>query len=175
MDLIVLYGPPAVGKLTVGRELSTLTGYPLFHNHLVVDAVTAVFPFGTVEFRELREQLWLAVMGRAAAEGVPGLIFTFAPDRTVSDGFIPTLTSLVAKERGRTIFVELTCAEPEAERRVQNPSRGEFGKLRSLALYRNARDSGAFVYPAMPGAGPAIDTGMLSPLEAATEVAARLG
>ena len=76
MELIVLHGPPAVSKLTVAREASALTGFPLFHNHLVVDTVTAVFPFGTLEFRELRDQLWLAVMGRAAAEGMPGLIFT---------------------------------------------------------------------------------------------------
>jgi hypothetical protein len=164
-----------VGKLTVGRELTTLTGYPLFHNHLVVDAITAVFPFGTLEFRELREQMWLAVMGRAAIEGVPGLIFTFTPERSVSDGFIPALTALVTKERGRMIFVELTCAEPEIERRMQNQSRAEFGKIRSLAIYRNARESGTFAYRTLPGDGPAIDTGMLNPLEAETEVVERLG
>ena len=44
MELIVLHGPPAVGKLTVGREASALTGFPLFHNHLVVDTVTAGSP-----------------------------------------------------------------------------------------------------------------------------------
>jgi hypothetical protein len=27
--------------------LATLTGYRLFHNHLVVDALTAVFGFGS--------------------------------------------------------------------------------------------------------------------------------
>jgi tRNA uridine 5-carbamoylmethylation protein Kti12 len=32
MKLIFLYGPPAVGKLTVAQELVTLTGYKLFHN-----------------------------------------------------------------------------------------------------------------------------------------------
>jgi shikimate kinase len=31
MKLIVLHGPPGVGKLTVGRELAGLTGYALFH------------------------------------------------------------------------------------------------------------------------------------------------
>ena len=57
MALMVLDEPPVVGKLTVGREASALTGFPLFDNHLVVDVVTAVFPFGMLEFRELREQL----------------------------------------------------------------------------------------------------------------------
>jgi hypothetical protein len=60
MKLLFLYGPVASGKLTIARELATLTGFALFHNHLVVDAVAAVFPFGSERFVKLREQFWLA-------------------------------------------------------------------------------------------------------------------
>jgi replication-associated recombination protein RarA len=45
MKLLFLYGPPAVGKLTVAREVSALTGYRLFHNHLTVNLTLAVFDF----------------------------------------------------------------------------------------------------------------------------------
>ena len=45
MRLVVLYGPPGVGKLTVGGELATLTGFRLFHNHLTVNLATAIFPW----------------------------------------------------------------------------------------------------------------------------------
>ncbi|MDV3459172.1 hypothetical protein RZN05_19400 [Sphingomonas sp. HF-S4] len=48
----VLYGPPAAGKRTIARVIAEL---PLFHNHLVVDAVAAIFPFGAPEFVRLRE------------------------------------------------------------------------------------------------------------------------
>ena len=41
MQFVVLYGRPAVGKLTVARELSALTGYAVFDNHLVVDVALA--------------------------------------------------------------------------------------------------------------------------------------
>ena len=34
MKHLFLYGAPAVGKLTVAKELADLTGYKLFHNHL---------------------------------------------------------------------------------------------------------------------------------------------
>ena len=37
MKLIFIYGLPATGKLTVAVELAAMTGYKLFHNHLVVD------------------------------------------------------------------------------------------------------------------------------------------
>ena len=46
MRLVVLYGPPGVGKLTVGTELSELTGFKLFHNHLTVNLVTSVIHSG---------------------------------------------------------------------------------------------------------------------------------
>jgi len=36
--LVFIVGPPAVGKMTVGRELSSLTGFPFFHNHLTIEA-----------------------------------------------------------------------------------------------------------------------------------------
>ena len=48
------------------RELAHITGFRLFHNHLIVDALTAVFDFGTEPFIELREQVWLAVFREAA-------------------------------------------------------------------------------------------------------------
>jgi len=31
MKLVIIFGPPAVGKMTVGRALSRLTGLKLFH------------------------------------------------------------------------------------------------------------------------------------------------
>jgi hypothetical protein len=33
MNLVVIFGPEAVGKMSVGHELATLTGMKLFHNH----------------------------------------------------------------------------------------------------------------------------------------------
>jgi hypothetical protein len=44
MKLVFIDGQIASGKLTVGRDLADLTGLPLCHNHLIVDAVGAVFP-----------------------------------------------------------------------------------------------------------------------------------
>jgi hypothetical protein len=44
VDLVFLHGPAASGKLTVARALEARVGYPVFHNHLVVDLLTTVFP-----------------------------------------------------------------------------------------------------------------------------------
>lgn len=41
MKLIFLHGTAASGKLTTARALEVLLGYPVFHNHLVVDTLTS--------------------------------------------------------------------------------------------------------------------------------------
>jgi hypothetical protein len=174
MELVFIYGPPVVGKLTVARELERSTGFPVFHNHLVVDAVAPVFPFGSKPFAELREAMWLSVIGRAAVEGLEGLIFTFAPEHTVERGFADRLQRVVGNAGGRVLFVELVCPEPEIERRICDDSRAAFGKLQSVEIYRQARDSGAFESHVLPRDGTAIDTSELSPAEAALEIAGRL-
>jgi hypothetical protein len=172
MDLAFLYGPPASGKLTVGRELSRLTGFALFHNHLVVDALTAVFEFGSRPFVELREDFWLRVLDEAAGAG-RSVIFTFAPERTVRSTFVPAVESIVRAHGGRVSFVELRCADDELERRIADPSRSESGKLRSVALFRELRDDGAFRYDGLPVPHLSIDTTTISPAEAARRIAER--
>ncbi|MBW4552200.1 MAG: AAA family ATPase [Aphanocapsa sp. GSE-SYN-MK-11-07L] len=76
MELLFIYGPAAAGKLTIGRELAKLTGFRLFHNHLTVDAVTAVFDFGSEPFIKLREQIWLSVFQEAAQNDVSLIVYS---------------------------------------------------------------------------------------------------
>ena len=170
MRLIFLHGLPGVGKLTVARELARLTGYKLFHNHLTVDLVGSVFEFGSRPFVELRESIWLAVFTRAAEEHLAGLIFTFAHDRTVSSSFIADTQKAVESAGGRVSFVELRCAAEELERRLVEPSRRDFGKLDSVAQFRELKDGGAFDGSGIPAGGLVVETDGVSAAEAAAEI-----
>jgi hypothetical protein len=87
MDLVFLHGGAASGKLTTARALEELLGYPVFHNHLVVDMLLPFFPFGSEPFVRLREQLWLAVFSEAAIAD-RSITFTFAPEHTVPKAFL---------------------------------------------------------------------------------------
>jgi hypothetical protein len=104
MKLIFISGLPGVGKLTVAKEVSALTGYKLFHNHLVVDLLLSVFEFGTAQFVELRESIWLSVFEQACRAGLPGLVFTFNAENTVRQSFIPKLQETVAANGGANLF-----------------------------------------------------------------------
>lgn len=169
VDLVFLYGPAAVGKLTVARELSDLTGFRLFHNHLVVDALTAVFEFGSESFVRLREEIWISVFREAAGQQL-STIFTFTPERTVRPSFVADAANAVEAEGGRMRFVELTCPAREIEKRIENESRDEFGKIRSLELFRSLERSGAFQYAGVLDPQISIDTSEVEPREAAFRI-----
>lgn len=173
MQLIFIYGQPASGKLTVARALAGRTGFALFHNHLVVDAVHAVFPFGSPEFVRLRESMWLDVM-RAAAGANRSLIFTFAPEATVAADFPERVRAEIEALGGEVIFVALTVPEAEQARRIDTPERAQFGKLRSLEFLHQLKDVFASSMAHMPRPAITIDTSALTPEEAAEKIAARL-
>ena len=171
MKLIFLHGMPGVGKLTVARELSKLTGYKLFHNHLTVDLVGSVFEFGSPPFIELREKIWLDVFTKAAESGIEGLIFTFAFEKTVTADFTENARTAIESKGGEVIFVKLTCSPSELEQRLTSESRLHFGKLTSLELFRELNTAGVFDDPGITKNQLVLNTTELSPEETASRVA----
>jgi len=147
--LVFLHGPVGAGKLTIARELAALTGFALFHNHLVVEALLPLFEFGTPAFVRHRERLWLELMPEAIGAG-RSLVFTFAPEKTVSTSFPTALAHHISLVGGRVRFAAVTCAETEIERRIAAPSRRETGKLSELGLYQRLKSENAFAYAPLP-------------------------
>ncbi len=77
MRLVVIFGPLAVGKMTVGQELSKLTGLRLFHNHMTIDLVANFFSYGTDEGRRLVRLFRREIFEAVAKSDLPGMIFTY--------------------------------------------------------------------------------------------------
>jgi hypothetical protein len=169
MQLIFIYGPVASGKLTIARELAARTGAALFHNHLVVDAVGAVFPFGSEAFSRLREQFWPAVFDEAASQGRT-LIFTFAPEPTVAPDFPGRVRELIEGKGGQIVFVALDVLREEQERRLMDKGRAAFGKMRDLPLLRKFRPQFDACMAAMPQPALTLDVNDLTPSESAEAI-----
>jgi len=174
MRLIFLYGMPATGKLTVAHELKVITGFSVFHNHLAVDLLTSTFEFGSEPFVVLREQIWLSVFEHAGRAGLPGLIFTFAPEATVRESFLGQAVKVVEEGGGTVEFVKLTCPIEELRRRMSNASRHHFGKLTSVQHFDQLLAAKTFDKPEMPAAKISVDTSTVTPARAALEVARAL-
>jgi len=39
MNLVIIFGPLTIGKMTVGQELENITALKLFHNHMTIEMV----------------------------------------------------------------------------------------------------------------------------------------
>jgi hypothetical protein len=134
-----------------------------------VDAVAALFPFGSPDFVRLREAFWMEAMTAAAAEG-RSLIFTFAPEPSVAADFPTRLRAAIEALGGKVTFVALEIDGATQERRIANESRAAFGKLRSLDLLRAIRDDCAACMAAMPAPALSIDSDATGPDDAAAHI-----
>jgi len=172
VKLIFIYGPPAVGKLTVARKLARMTGYKLYHNHVSIDFVKSVFEFGTPTFWRLVDKFRREMLEEAAKEGID-VIFTFVYDRGSDDEFVNDVVRRVKSQGGMVCFVRLYCDPQELARRVNAKSRKKLGKL--VTKSELARMVKKFnLASEVPIAGSlSLDTGSLSAEQAATAIAAR--
>lgn len=164
MHLIFIYGPPASGKYTIAKQVADRTDYALFHNHLIVDAVASVFPFGSANFVRLREMFWLETLTRAVQDN-RSVIFTFQPEPSVSPDFPEDVRTCIQQAGGRIDFVRLTLSWSEQEARVANQDRAVFGKLRSVELLKSLHAGFQACEDAMPEPAITIDTASHTPDE----------
>lgn len=103
--LLILFGPPAVGKMTVGRAIAAASPFRLFHNHMTIEPLLETFGYGTPPFNTLNAEFRRRVLEEAAEHGVD-LVFSlvWALD---SPGDLAVMQSYVDIFRQDAAFVEL--------------------------------------------------------------------
>lgn len=125
MKLVILFGPPAVGKMTVARELAKITGLKLFHNHMSLELVNQFFDFGTPAFERLDRVIRFAIFEEVAKSELPGLIFTFvwAINEPEDEQYIDEIVEIFEAEGGAVHFVELKAELEERLKRNRHEDR----------------------------------------------------
>jgi hypothetical protein len=68
--LLFVFGPPAVGKMAVGRAIADASDFRLFHNHATIEPLLAVFEYGTPEFLRLNGEMRHRILQEAATADV---------------------------------------------------------------------------------------------------------
>jgi shikimate kinase len=175
VQVVFLYGPPAVGKYTIGVELAARTGFRLFHNHLTVNLVSAVFERDSEVWLRLLRSVRRDVLTEAAQHGV-SLIMTgvFSGTSEHTEAWRTMLEPFHA-EGGRVQFVQLTCERDELFRRITGDSRRALDKLIDPARLTDLLDRFDMVSPAPFGEHLRLDVTHVAPSESATRVIQHYG
>ncbi len=178
MHFIVLYGPPAVGKMAVGSEIERTTGIKLFHNHMTIEWALQFFDFGTEAFHGLVDSMREHVFTGIASGNSPGLIFTYVwdLDSDADRGFIAAACETFVEQGAHVTLVELSATLDERlhrnrapERLAEKPSKRNVARseanLLALENYTlNGKANG------LPYEHVAIDTTKLTALQTATTI-----
>lgn len=77
MKLVIIFGPHAVGKMTVGQELAKLTELKLFHNHMTIDIVSDLFKNMPKERSRLTSLFRKEIFDAYSKSDEYGMIFTY--------------------------------------------------------------------------------------------------
>lgn len=137
MKLLILIGNSSVGKMTVGQELTKITPFRLFHNHMMIEPVLEVFG----EFRgDVVQKLRSVIFEEFANTEHYGLIFTFmwAFDMPSDWEYLERVKKIFSLPEEDVYYVELLA--PQEVRLQRN---GTENRLKNKASKRDIASSNA--------------------------------
>jgi len=112
MNLVIILGPPAVGKMTVGQALAELTGLKLLHNHMISELLFQFVPVygpGSEDGKRLKNLFTREILETVAKSDSPGMIYTnmFNFDSPIAYEYIQSILDLYESHGAGTCVVEL--------------------------------------------------------------------
>jgi deoxyadenosine/deoxycytidine kinase len=140
--MVFIYGPIAVGKLTVAKTLSKKLGYKLAHNHHINDFVEEVFDRGSYESHAMKDTLRYLLMENMVKAKM-NIVAThcyghnFVSRAGLTDPtYVKTLEKKLTKVGAKFFAVHLKANNEELLRRLTMNSRKRFKKLRDIKIMK---------------------------------------
>lgn len=126
MKLLIIFGPPAVGKTTIGKIIEQKTDFKLFHNHMVMDGIMHLFGNGTPSEDKLSRIVRENIINESAETGT-NLIFTYAWNFEKEKGKIniDTYKKIYESKGGEVLFAELVAPIGIRFQRADDPTRNK--------------------------------------------------
>lgn len=123
MHLFII-GAPASGKMTIGQELSRLTGSTLFYNHQAIDFALEIYQDYTEEMWEFVRGITFSFLG-ASARNQRSVILTDVIDfsNQYQMMYLKQIQDLLNDYHQEILFVELETSLEERLRRNQTENR----------------------------------------------------
>ncbi|URN95576.1 MAG: AAA family ATPase [Candidatus Pristimantibacillus lignocellulolyticus] len=126
MKFVIIFGPQAVGKMTVGHELEKLTELKLFHNHTTIEMLAPYFGFSS-EMWGLVNKFRQDIFEVAATSDMYGMIFTYVWgfDLQTDWDYVDKVCKIFEDKDGEVFLVELEADLEERIERNKTPHRLE--------------------------------------------------
>jgi hypothetical protein len=117
MKFVLIFGPQAVGKMTVGHELEKITELKLFHNHMTIELLAPLFGFNR-QMWGLVDQFRQDIFEAFASSDMYGLIFTYVWgfDLQSDWDYVDRICNIFTDKGSDIYFVEL---EADIEERLK--------------------------------------------------------
>lgn len=127
MKFVIIFGPQAVGKMTVGQELEKITDLKLFHNHMTIDLVSRFFSYGTPSGKRLVGLFRREIFEEVSKSDMPGLMFTYVWGFDLPEdwAYIEEISQVFESRGGTVYYVELEAGIEERLERNKSPNRLE--------------------------------------------------
>ena len=122
MKLLLLCGNSAVGKMTVGQELTKITPFRLMHNHMMIEPVREIFG----DFRsDVIQKLRAVILEEFGKTDNYGLIFTYmmAFDMPSEYEYLQRVKDILAVTEEDVYYVELVAPQHIRLERNATPNR----------------------------------------------------
>ena len=175
-NIIVLYGPVAAGKLTVGEILSEKLGYKLSHNHLINDLVRSVYDKGTLGGERLIEEFRIKFYEEVVKSGISFIIThtysnNFVSKTGLSDPeYMKKLEAIFEKHNANAIFIHIKSNKETLIDRVSHQSRKRFRKLTDKEEMKKLLENNDFDTSAPVKNNVVIDNSNFTPEETASKI-----
>ena len=73
---VIIIGPQAVGKMTVGQELAKLIDYKLLYNHMTIEMVRLIFDYDKEAYGRMNKLIRYEMLKEFSNSNQKGIIFT---------------------------------------------------------------------------------------------------
>ncbi len=169
MTLLVLYGPPAAGKLTVAKHIAAKTGFKIFHNHVSIDVAREFFERGTQSFSNViygMRKLFFEELARANIN----FIFTVVYAYPVDNEDMRWMIRVIETYGGEVKFVQLIANKEQLRERIDAPSRKSYRKIISPELLESILNQYDLDTPYSERESLRIDTFAQSPEASAEQI-----
>lgn len=136
--VIIIYGEPATGKLTIAKELARKTGYKILDNHSTIDLILKFFELQEPPFGRLIQKIRMLILEELIQANKSVIWTTGMPNIPSTRLFYKNLQQYVLDQGGIIKFCHIKCSKEEQAKRVVNKSRYNSQKIQDVEKLEKA-------------------------------------